>query len=132
LTEPAGPTPTPKPSDITRLLYKAVKSLSEDEQAAVFEYFFERGLGSPMQSAPFRAHDPSMWLRGFSPETATVVTAKKPGQAQQVIPVRLSEETHRRLKQWSADHDFHMSVVVRGLVERFLDSWQERPAAAQT
>ncbi len=30
----------------------------------------------------------------------------------------------------SADHDFHMSVVVRGLVERFLDGWQEPPAEA--
>ena len=72
-----------------------------------------------------------MWPRGFAPAPSTVVTAKKPGQPQQVIPVRLSEETHRRLKQWSADHEFHMSVVVRGLVERFLDSWQEPPAAAQ-
>jgi len=41
------------------------------------------------------------------------------------MSLRLSEETHRRLKQWSADHDFHMSVVVRGLAGRFLDSWQE-------
>ena len=120
------------PSDITRLLIKAVRELPEDEQAAVFEYFFERGIGSPAQSAaPHRAWDTSMWPRGFAPGPAAMVTAKKPGQAQQVIPVRLSEETHRRLKQWSADHDFHMSVVVRGLVERFLDSWQEPPAAAQ-
>jgi hypothetical protein len=130
MNEPAEP--SRKPSDITGLLYKAVKSLPEDEQAAVFEFFFERGIGAPAQSAaPFRAYDTSMWPRGLAPAAATVVTAKKPGQAQQVIPVRLSEETHRRLKQWSADHGFHMSVVVRGLVERFLDGWQEPPAAAQ-
>jgi hypothetical protein len=129
MTEPVEP--SRKPSDITRLLYKAVRSLPEDEQAAVFEYFFERGIATPQSAAPFRPYDSSMWPRGFGPAPATVVTAKKPGQPQQVIPVRLSEETHRRLKQWSADHDFHMSVVVRGLVERFLDGWQEPPAAAQ-
>ena len=130
MTESAEP--SRKPSDITRLLYKAVRSLPEDEQAAVFQYFFERGIGSPTQSAaPSRWHDTSMWPQASFGSAATVVTAKKPGQPQQVIPVRLSEETHRRLKQWSADHDFHMSVVVRGLVERFLDSWQEPPAATQ-
>jgi hypothetical protein len=129
MIEPAEP--SRKPNDITRLLYKAVKCLPEDEQAAVFEYFFERGIVSPAQSGlQFRPHDKSLWARGFG-AAATVVTANKPGQAQQVIPVRLSEETHRRLKQWSAEHDFHMSVVVRGLVERFLDGWQEPPAAAE-
>jgi hypothetical protein len=128
MTEPAES--SRKPSDITRLLYKAVKSLPDDEQAAIFEYFFERGIGSPAHAAaPFRA---SMLTRGaFGSAETTVLTAHKPGRPQQVIPVRLSEETHRRLKQWSADHDFHMSVVVRGLVERFLDSWQEPPAPAQ-
>ena len=51
-----------------------------------------------------------------------------PGPAQQMIPVRLTEEQHRRLKEWCAEHDFPMAVVVRGLVERFLDE-QERRAA---
>ncbi len=126
------PEPSRKPSDITRLLYKAVRSLPEDEQAAVFEYFLERGIGSPLApAAAIRGHDTTLWAQGAGSAAATVITARKPGQAQQVVPVRLSEETHRRLKQWSADHDFHMSVVVRGLVERFLDSWQEPPAAAQ-
>ncbi|MDP8943229.1 MAG: hypothetical protein M3N16_03815 [Actinomycetota bacterium] len=51
-----------------------------------------------------------------------------PGPVQQMIPVRLSEEQHRRLKEWCAQHNFPMAVVVRGLVERFLDD-QERRAA---
>ncbi|MEA2243457.1 MAG: hypothetical protein QOD24_3013, partial [Solirubrobacteraceae bacterium] len=41
MTEPADPSQTP--SDITALLFKAVKGLEEDEQRAVFAYFFERG-----------------------------------------------------------------------------------------
>ncbi len=130
MTEPS------KPSDITRLLYKAVKSLPEDEQAAVFQYFFERGIGGPLpQVVPLQAQMRDAFGSRFCPDATigagmTVVKAQKSSVQQQVIPVRLSEETHRRLKQWSADHDFHMSVVVRGLVERFLDGWQEPPAEA--
>ena len=50
------------------------------------------------------------------------------GPHHQVIPVRLSEDSHRRLKEWCAEHNFPMAVVVRGLIERFLDSWQDRAA----
>jgi hypothetical protein len=57
-----------------------------------------------------------------------MLAAKSAGPNHQVIPVRLSEESHRRLKEWCAEHDFPMAVVVRGLIDRFLDSWQE-PAA---
>lgn len=52
-----------------------------------------------------------------------------PGPAgQQMMPVRFPDELHRRLKEWCAEHGFSMAVVVRGLVERFLDE-QERRAA---
>ncbi len=45
-----------------------------------------------------------------------------------MIPVRLSEAQHQRLKQWCAEHGFPMAVVVRGLIDRFLDSWEKRAA----
>ncbi len=48
--------------------------------------------------------------------------------AQQVVPVRFPEAQHQRLKDWCTTHGFSMAVVVRGLVERFLDD-QERRAA---
>jgi len=48
--------------------------------------------------------------------------------AQQVVPVRFPEAQHQRLRDWCATHGFSMAVVVRGLVERFLDG-QERRAA---
>ena len=133
MTEPTEP--RRNPSDITRLLYKAVRELPEEEQAAVFEYFFELGIGGssgPGRSsrhssrcARQRAQQPANWARAPSSPRR-----RGAGPNQQVIPVRLSEESHRRLKQWCADHDFHMSVVVAGLIERFLDGWQE-PGAAQ-
>lgn len=48
------------------------------------------------------------------------------GSEQVTIPVRRSEAQHQRLKQWAAKHDLPMAVVVRGLIERFLDDWEQR------
>ena len=133
LTEPSPP--SKRPSEVTRLLFKAVKGLPEEEQRAVFEYFFERGIGIPQPPlfGEFLARGtelhglagPGAWREQ---PLSTLFTAQKPTSAQQMIPVRLSEDQHRRLKQWCAEHNFHMSVVVRGLIERFLDSWEERAA----
>jgi len=129
-----------QPSDITRLLFKAVKALPEDEQQAIFAYFFERGTGVPqppffeqfIQEGMQRpegegdAGAGSMANRRLS--IVNALTAKSAGPNHQLIPVRLSEDSHRRLKEWCAEHNFPMAVVVRGLVDRFLDSWQERAA----
>lgn len=43
------------------------------------------------------------------------------------VPVRIPEEHYQRLKQWSEEHSFPMAVIVRGLVERFLDDQRPRP-----
>ncbi len=124
-----------RPSDITRLLFKAVKGLPEEEQHAVFEYFFERGIGIP--GPPFFGHFVGQAAQLPGPASSwhepgalsTLFIPQKPmGPHQITIPVRLSEAQHRRLKQWCADHDFPMAVVVRGLIERFLDDWEERAA----
>lgn len=45
---------------------------------------------------------------------------------QQVVPVRFPVEQYERLKDWCSDHGFPMAVVVRGLVERFLDEQERR------
>lgn len=135
MTEPSEP--SKRPSSITRLLFKAVKGLPEEEQRAVFEYFFERGIGIPQP--PFfgqlihegAEHRGTVERRAWHEPSAlaTLFTAQKPmGPEQIMIPVRLSEAQHRRLKQWCAEHNFPMAVVVRGLIDRFLDSWEKRAA----
>jgi hypothetical protein len=136
VTEHSEPGKTP--SKITGLLFKAVKGLPEDEQRAVFEYFFERGIA--IQQAPFFGPfvregakrgvapvDPGAWPEP-SALAALFGAQKRVGPERIMIPVRLSEAQHRRLKQWCAEHDFPMSVVVRGLIDRFLDSWEKRAA----
>ena len=37
------------------------------------------------------------------------------------MPVRFPEQQYQRLKAWCEAHNFPMAVVVRGVVERFLD-----------
>ena len=44
--------------------------------------------------------------------------------AQQMVPVRFSADQHARLRAWCADHGFSMATVIRGLVDRFLESQQ--------
>ncbi len=129
--------PSKRPSEVTRLLFKAVQGLPEDEQRAVFEYFLERGVGVPPPPLFERflqeGADPRPTVgRGAWPYASALATAfaahKRMGPDQVMIPVRLSEAQHRRLKQWCEQHNFPMAVVVRGLIERFLDSWEKRAA----
>jgi hypothetical protein len=45
-------------------------------------------------------------------------------QALRVLPVRLPTGDYERLRTWSKEHDFSMAVIIRTLVERFLDGQQ--------
>lgn len=105
-----------------------MKGLPEAEQRTVFEHFLERGIGVAHPqlrgpAAPGLRLDPGASSTLFIPQSP----AQKPMGPQQItIPVRLSEEQHQRLKHWSATHSFPMAVIVRGLIERFLDGWEER------
>jgi len=125
-----------QPSDISRLLLKAVKGLPEDEQRLIFEYFFERGIGIPQPPffGQFLREEGGLLEgveRGAGLEPARLEAVRRlKGAAQTTIPVRLSEAQHRRLKDWSTEHNFPMAVVVRGLIDRFLDSWDKRAGQA--
>jgi hypothetical protein len=43
-----------------------------------------------------------------------------------VVPVRLPTELHGQLKAWCEEHGYSMAAVVRGLLQRFLES-ERRP-----
>lgn len=120
--------PSTRPSDVSRLLLKAVNGLAEDEREVVLAYFFELGLGvreSPFlgplihASAEIRAREDT----GAEQERPKVVFSaqRAVGPDQVMIPVRLSTTQHGRLKEWCAEHGFPMAAVVRGLIERFLE-----------
>ena len=46
-----------------------------------------------------------------------------------VLPVRLRVADYDRLRTFSREHGFSMAVIIRTLVERFLDERTTRPAA---
>ena len=47
-----------------------------------------------------------------------------------VVPVRFPAEQYNTLKHWCTQHNFPMAVVVRGLVERFLEDQGAQPPPA--
>ena len=84
----------------------------------------ERHLGQTLQaSVAVRSVRASR-----SPSLPGVTMTSPLGSEPQMVPVRFPEPQYRRLKEWCGRHGFSMAVVVRGLVERFLDD-QERRAA---
>ena len=101
---------------MTRLLRKAVEELPEDERQLIFDHFFDLGVRTRLPTLPGDPADMAAMFPLQAPRGATQV----------MIPVRLPEAQHRRLKEWCAEHNFPMAVVVRGLIDRFLDSWDQR------
>ena|SRR5215207_8029529 len=66
---------------------------------------------------------PLFAAEGFWSPPARVSASGPPA----VLPVRLPHDQLEQLRKWCADHGFSMAVVIRGLVERFLES--QRPAS---
>ena len=66
--------------------------------------------------------------RAALPNPASVYFAAGGQGTLRTMPVRFPEEQYQRLKNWCAAHNFPMAVVVRGLVERFLDEREQRSA----
>ena len=107
-----------------RSLTRAIRGLPEREQHDVLCYLLESALaaggGTGGGAGPFGA---VVAQHAGQPmfELATHASATRPGGEQRMIPVRLPEPLYARLKAWSGEHGFAMAVVIRGLVERFLD-----------
>jgi hypothetical protein len=58
----------------------------------------------------------------------------EPGEAEtalKVLPVRLPVTDYERLRAFSREHGFSMAVIIRTLVERFLDGQAQRSASPQ-
>jgi hypothetical protein len=106
---------------ISRLLLKALESLEPEERAAVLESLIGRALslGAAPSFAPILAPtQPQLGRSAF----AAPLGGAPPAADQRMFPVRLPERDHGRLKLWCEQHNFPMAVVVRGLIERFLEA----------
>ncbi len=118
---------------------EAAKELQipEDEVAAALEELLPsppaRWLGGALQASALLGVDappPVLRVRRSPPSgpIADLPGSRGAAEPQQMVPVRFPEPLYRRLKEWCAGHGFSMAVVVRGLVERFLEDQEQRAA----
>jgi hypothetical protein len=125
-------------SELPKLLLKAFRSLSDEEQETVMSELLEaRTAPWPWPGPPLaRSLDELKELTGVGMGPPITPPAIGPeGGPWQSVPVRLSTDQHERLKQWCQANGFTMAVVLRGLVARFLDDQaarRPRPPAAGT
>ncbi len=92
------------------LLDRALVPASPDVLSAAPSFVLGLGAKPGRETGPARWPGQAPWIAGQS--------VKGPLHT---IPVRLPEPLYDRLKAWSEEHSFPMAVVVRGLIERFLD-----------
>ncbi len=149
---PQGPPPAPAPrpaadrraspgaalssTDTARLLVRALAQLAPDERDQVYTWLLGSSLTPDLGPASqltrrlswaMKAEAPSPRQQEFAEAGVELVRnlVRSPsGSAQQMVPVRFSAEQHARLRAWCAEHGFSMATVIRGLVNRFLDSQQ--------
>ena len=113
--------PSTPHSDVVELVLKALDSLTAEERRRVLSALVEAAIVPGAATSARAAMPPSLSPEGwFSPGLKSSAPAS-------VLPVRLPTEQLERLRSWCADHGFSMAVVIRGLVDRFLDDQAQRP-----
>ena len=107
-------------NDVVELVLKALDSLTVEERRRVLSALVEAAILPAARTSAREAMPPALFPEGwFSPGLKSAAPAS-------VLPVRLPTEQLERLRSWCADHGFSMAVVVRGLVDRFLDDQAQR------
>jgi len=118
------------------LLLKALNGLPAEDQAALLGHLVDRSAPTTGWADPLAGGmvvhpvHPAMMDGVFAAAQAVRpsrrgVPGASPEPELKVLPVRLPVADYDRLREWSKRHDFSMAVIVRTLVERFLDG-QER------
>jgi hypothetical protein len=116
------------PQSVGQLLVKGLRRLPEEEQDEAVSVLLDRFFGYAMHRGvrdPFPAKAPS-----FSQLFGKVLSGERDpaaGEAEhwKMLPIRLPRDDYERLRAWCQAHEFSMAVVIRTLVERFLDSQEQ-------
>ena len=122
---------------VRELLLKAVRALEPDERDEVLAEALV-GAGAPSVMPPFVAMQQTLVPpprlaaslgRAELEEHFSTSMAVASGDLK-LLPVRLPVADYERLRTWSREHGFSMAVIIRTLVERFLDGQEHaaRPA----
>jgi len=127
-------------TDAARLLVRALAQLPDADRDRVYTWLLstslpsEAGVTGPLRRRiawAVQAEAPRAQQQDFAESGADLVRnlfRSPASSAQQMVPVRFSAEQHARLRAWCTEHGFSMATVIRGLVDRFLDSQQPGPA----
>lgn len=118
------------PDRVTELLLKAVRGLSQPEQDEVFAGllagFSQLQPAHPLVQEPWPWTMPSAAARVQIVERMADATPGSSGGDLKVLPVRLPSADYEQLREWSREHGFSMAVIIRTLVERFIQDQQRR------
>ena len=127
-------------TDAARLLVRALAQLPDADRDKVYTWLLstslpsEAGVIGPLRRRiawAVQAEAPRAQQQDFAESGADLVRnlfRSPASSAQQMVPVRFTAEQHARLRAWCTEHGFSMATVIRGLVDRFLDSQQPGPA----
>ncbi len=121
--------------DAARLLVQAVGQLPAADRDRVYAWLLRTGMRPSPAGVPGLLARRLGWAVGAragaqtqTREWGSMVVADlvrgSSSPAQQMVPVRFSADQHARLRAWCAGHGFSMATVIRGLVDRFLESQQ--------
>ena len=126
-------------TDAARLLVRALAQLPAADRDRVYTWLLgtslspQAGVIAPLSRRlgwAVQAEVPPAAQQDFAEAGRDMVRSLFRGpaaSAQQMVPVRFSTEQHARLRAWCTEHGFSMATVIRGLVDRFLDSQQPGP-----
>jgi hypothetical protein len=108
---------------MARILGKALEPLTPDERGQLMLFLLQK----PPGRLGWTQADPLTMLGAFgeaqAPSFARRSVRAAPDDPElKVLPVRLPVAEYERLREWSKAHEFSMAVIIRTLVERFLDS----------
>jgi len=111
------------------LLRKALQALDPDERDELLRSLLLGQLSGGMSAAagvvgPVGAPRSAVNRERLVSLLGTEISASTAaGVRLKVLPVRLPEAEHERLRQFCQASGFSMAVVIRALVERFLDQY---------
>ena len=107
---------------VGQLLLKGLRQLPEEEQDEALTSLLETTFARSAWGRNASAAGPP-----FAPVDVSRLAAQVPSEGGdpgrwKVLPVRLPQDDYERLRSWCQSHDFSMAVVIRTLVERFLET----------
>ncbi|HEX3801614.1 MAG TPA: hypothetical protein VHV75_02130 [Solirubrobacteraceae bacterium] len=105
-----------------RVLLTAIRTLPERDQDLVLALLLEGMSSNETWQTAVRHRDASNRAAVAFQGLTLTASALLPESDAKVVPIRFPQRRYEELKAWCEEHQFPMAAVVRGLVERFLDS----------